>query len=250
MDIDTRSPSFRTLRSSKRPRSPTSPSSLDRPNKRPSLGGVTNSMFAACRPVAPPALRQRQISEDWVSRTRGLRIGRDQASPSAIEEENDSKASSAAEGAGSVLSLVSDRRDGDFDDINMNDANDDERMSDLSSNSAQYSIPLGDSGSVAMHPLASTSVPPISSAANGYDLPSSQLLSSCIFSSSGQPSQTPPLDGTTFLSPSTPARPMDLQPEDIALPLSPPKRLRLTMGPRLDCEKCRLRVPGHYSHFN
>ncbi|KAI0048547.1 hypothetical protein FA95DRAFT_1571826 [Auriscalpium vulgare] len=27
------------------------------------------------------------------------------------------------------------------------------------------------------------------------------------------------------------------------------RRLRFTMGPRPDCEKCRLGVPGHYAHF-
>jgi hypothetical protein len=30
----------------------------------------------------------------------------------------------------------------------------------------------------------------------------------------------------------------------------PPRRSRFTMGPRPDCEKCRLGVPGHYAHFD
>ena len=30
----------------------------------------------------------------------------------------------------------------------------------------------------------------------------------------------------------------------------PLRRSRFTMGPRPDCEKCRLGVPGHYAHFD
>ena len=29
-----------------------------------------------------------------------------------------------------------------------------------------------------------------------------------------------------------------------------PKKPRFTMGPRADCEKCRLGVPGHWAHFD
>ncbi|TRM61837.1 hypothetical protein BD626DRAFT_500684, partial [Schizophyllum amplum] len=32
-------------------------------------------------------------------------------------------------------------------------------------------------------------------------------------------------------------------------PVSPPFTRRFTMGPRLDCEKCRLGVEGHYAHY-
>lgn len=31
---------------------------------------------------------------------------------------------------------------------------------------------------------------------------------------------------------------------------APLRRSRFTMGPRPDCEKCRLGVPGHYAHFD
>ncbi|KAH9180271.1 hypothetical protein EDB89DRAFT_7311 [Lactarius sanguifluus] len=31
---------------------------------------------------------------------------------------------------------------------------------------------------------------------------------------------------------------------------APPRRSRFTLGPRPDCEKCRLGVPGHYAHFD
>lgn len=31
---------------------------------------------------------------------------------------------------------------------------------------------------------------------------------------------------------------------------SPMRRSRFTMGPRPDCDKCRLGVPGHYAHFD
>jgi len=32
--------------------------------------------------------------------------------------------------------------------------------------------------------------------------------------------------------------------------LGPTRRSRFTMGPRPDCNKCRLGVPGHYAHFD
>lgn len=30
----------------------------------------------------------------------------------------------------------------------------------------------------------------------------------------------------------------------------PPRKQRFTMGPRADCEMCRMRVKGHYMHFD
>jgi len=35
-----------------------------------------------------------------------------------------------------------------------------------------------------------------------------------------------------------------------AVPDTPTKRHRMTMGPRTDCEKCRMKVPGHWMHVD
>lgn len=43
---------------------------------------------------------------------------------------------------------------------------------------------------------------------------------------------------------------MSTPPPPASVPLPPSPRKRLTMGPRKDCEQCRLRVPGHWMHFD
>ncbi len=56
---------------------------------------------------------------------------------------------------------------------------------------------------------------------------------------------TPPL-GTVML-------PLDIrepQPSQQERQRQQVRRSRFTMGPRPDCEKCRLEVPGHYAHFD
>jgi len=66
---------------------------------------------------------------------------------------------------------------------------------------------------------------------------------------------TPPI-GTVMLPP--PHSPFSVGCADVTPPDSqpsqqqqaPPRRSRFTMGPRPDCEKCRLGVPGHYAHFD
>ena len=70
--------------------------------KRLSLGGVTHSIFVSGLP--PPPLGVRQVSEDWVSRTRGLSIDKDTANPIAIKDELRAESSSS-------------RRDGDSEEM-------------------------------------------------------------------------------------------------------------------------------------
>ncbi len=33
-------------------------------------------------------------------------------------------------------------------------------------------------------------------------------------------------------------------------PCIPSRRTRMTMGPRADCEKCRMKIPGHWMHVD
>ncbi|KAF8271809.1 hypothetical protein EI94DRAFT_489129 [Lactarius quietus] len=62
---------------------------------------------------------------------------------------------------------------------------------------------------------------------------------------------TPPMH-TVILPPhSLFTAPLDLpEPQPSQQQQAPPRRSRFTMGPRPDCEKCRLGVPGHYAHFD
>lgn len=46
------------------------------------------------------------------------------------------------------------------------------------------------------------------------------------------------------------AMPLDLREPQPSRQQAPPRRSRFTMGPRPDCEKCRLGIPGHYAHFS
>jgi hypothetical protein len=39
------------------------------------------------------------------------------------------------------------------------------------------------------------------------------------------------------------------EPQELLLS-GPTRRSRFSMGPRPDCDKCRLGVPGHYAHFD
>lgn len=57
--------------------------------------------------------------------------------------------------------------------------------------------------------------------------------------------------------PATPSSPSDAVRNDVLgenlnsfSPITPRRRQVLTMGPRADCEKCRMRVPGHWMHFD
>ncbi len=46
-----------------------------------------------------------------------------------------------------------------------------------------------------------------------------------------------------------PLSPQETQQPQLLMPGST-RRSRFTMGPRPDCDKCRLGVPGHYAHFD
>ncbi|KAI0340207.1 hypothetical protein BDW22DRAFT_1431227 [Trametopsis cervina] len=226
MDIDTRTAAFRILRSAestnKRQRSPTSPSPYDRPNKRLTLGGVTNSFESPLDTpggaMAPPSpLVQGQLPEDWLSKTQGLSIDKDRTAPVIAED-------------------VAERRDGRDDSMRLDQ---DEPMSDqYHPNSTQdaMSNPQSSSNPLDMHSLTaphqfapdrlSPSYIPISQPFNTREHPySASSIPTPLFSH------------------------VDVRPQQIALPMSPPKKQRYTMGPRSDCEKCRLGLPGHYSHL-
>ncbi|KAI0086607.1 hypothetical protein BDY19DRAFT_995626 [Irpex rosettiformis] len=191
---------------------------------------MTATMFPSGLPspvATPPPLATRQPSEDWVSRTKGLRIDRDHVSP-VIEEEFG-------------LAAVSGRQESCSDDMTM----DDEPMSGSWS-------PSGSTPPVRVLSQPSPIRPQPN--LNNQDINKPRPSHITIPPMSGFPEQSFSAPYNSDPAPLTPTTPphsmMAIHPENIALPLSPSKKLRFTMGPRLDCEKCRLRVPGHYSHFN
>lgn len=53
-------------------------------------------------------------------------------------------------------------------------------------------------------------------------------------------------------SPSSPSMTMCISPGQsyAHVPMSPTRRQRFTMGPRADCEKCRLGIKGHWMHID
>lgn len=198
----------------------------------------------------PPPLATRQVSEDWVSRTRGLRIDRDHVGPVAVIPEEPRLAAGPS------------RQEGYNDDMvcpeyayirsalsnpgmqNM----DDEQMSEPWPPSC---FAPSANNNILSHPFPSRPLAPL----DLQDIQRQCLPAITIPETSALPGQPYPPSYASDPAPLTPTTPtrssrMELQPEDIALPLSPPRKPRFTMGPRLDCEKCRLRVPGHYSHFN
>jgi hypothetical protein len=64
----------------------------------------------------------------------------------------------------------------------------------------------------------------------------------------------------SHMAPFTPVLPQPLAPTEPppsnesthlgSLEVPPENKKRFRMGPRTDCEKCRLGVPGHYAHFD
>ncbi|KIP04805.1 hypothetical protein PHLGIDRAFT_180855 [Phlebiopsis gigantea 11061_1 CR5-6] len=251
MDTDMRSPTFRTPRSGKvkRPRSPPSPNPYERPNKRISLGGIPASPFPQTLPSplvsAPPAVRDRQVSEDWVTRTRTLSIDNINAS----------------EGQEVRLPPV----------VELSSANQDENMNmdhDESMTFSQTLHPATQSSLPAHDGFAS--YPPSLSMSNSLSSTfntseASSLLSQHISSTTSlhsyqYPSPLASSDSLSVPSPQThsssnfpspaqtPAPAFDQMPAPSTRDTS--KKPRFTMGPRADCEKCRLGVPGHWAHFD
>jgi len=68
---------------------------------------------------------------------------------------------------------------------------------------------------------------------------------------------TPPLQPPSFSSSEAtmvdeddvPDSEMVLYASQVPLPTSPSRRLKVSMGPRAGCERCRLKVPGHWMHM-
>jgi len=57
-----------------------------------------------------------------------------------------------------------------------------------------------------------------------------------------------PSTEATMVDEDAPDSEMVLYALQVPLPTSPSRRLKVSMGPRAGCERCRLKVPGHWMH--
>ncbi|PBK96708.1 hypothetical protein ARMGADRAFT_1010292, partial [Armillaria gallica] len=245
MEVDMLSPTcaFHSMSkfnpSSKRPRPTDEDSPSSRPIKRltPALGEALPSLFSNSLPASGSSSSSRYSSEDWVQQTGGLSIG----------------------------------TPGEYSESNSDDTMD---LDDEPS--------VQGSGRPVLLPLQTT----FPSTSHSHDASTAYCQSpqnlSPSFSDSNAPQQqanhaqgsfrprlpsidiTPPtpetirVDGdiVNMTRPRTPVSdsltPMNIS-MDSASPrssaLSPSKKQRVTMGPRSDCEKCRLGMKGHWMHL-
>jgi len=221
------SPSFRTPRpspspsKSKRARSPASPTTVEsRPTKRLSLGGcdrTTISRRMACSPI-----RARQTSEDWVVQTRSLRIGRDSNSPAADPK--------------SFAPILEDVPREFGQGFNGPVDTDEDMVMEFEETSYDSYAP------VTCPPNS-----PVKISISPTHLHQHEQDQQHSFTSHPQD------DFGLSYPQSPPHRQSSDQMHDSQtwppVPPTPNKKQKFTMGPRNDCEKCRLGVKGHWMHI-
>lgn len=248
------SPSFRALRSysSKRRRSPdTSPCSLERHSKRISLA-VDSELIPS--PTLPPhalsgsnsASTSRFSSEDWVQQADGLTID-SPLSPSVASE------------------AAHTNRQERMDDVMTMDSE------DMSTYGPQYSAPRSHRPHIQITTTSSHHAPQQQYPSNNLQSSFLSAPSQLVYSLPPQTAlqdQAPiicvlpatPSDSPTMLqdqnsrpqAPSPTARSSPISPMTVSPTNSPitSRKQRFTMGPRSDCEKCRMGVKGHWMHFD
>ncbi|KAK7689153.1 hypothetical protein QCA50_007844 [Cerrena zonata] len=243
MDIDMHSPSFRTARATKRSRSPTSPSpSLERPSKRMSVGLPHNPPIPEF--AAPIPMTTRQISDDWVQQTRGLRIDRDGYSPQ-LEQNSVARNTIVEENM-------------------FMDPDHEPMMNQFIPLPPHIPCPPNSPAQLAGMPQHRLHQP-LSQAQylEPFQVQQVNMTAPQSFLSSFQQQPPPPLYPTLDHLNTPPLQPQsgyatnsqaDLPSPPLPIvnqtPIQSPKRKqKVTMGPRADCEKCRLGVKGHWMHF-
>ncbi|KAF8582079.1 hypothetical protein K439DRAFT_1635630, partial [Ramaria rubella] len=264
MQIDFPSPSPMRHIIHKRPRSPASPSPLERPSKRLSRDSVGRSpselslpgYFSPHAGIRPGnaqvtlsfAAVERRTSEDWVAKTSGLKLN----SPL------------CGFGQGRTVPLPRSENAG-MDPISpMNSVNQthETMMTDEPSlpNIVGHWSSLSTPNHCTVAPYRNWDI---------SDTPHSPFLTSL------PSTEHPPVPPTTLphhsdirihIQPATPSNhqrrssaaprhsqpsPMSISPANCAIwsPNSPARKPRVTMGPRPDCEKCRMGVKGHWMHI-
>ncbi|KAL1668453.1 hypothetical protein GGF50DRAFT_46542, partial [Schizophyllum commune] len=232
-----------------------SPDSEDPPTDRPVKRIATDNDAPASRPIVQLHIGgsgsnrgSRQSSEEWPNRMGGLRIDSPMVSSGAPSENGEDDAMDVAMDA----------------------------------------MPSSPSPHIGQNSAFASSAPSLSMSSNAaarpafLAVPSAQGMPGIVDNVTGTPHRqgpqiqiTPATPMSSFQGPGTlpqglgispqgpgiPSQPTPAPPErassvDIAMspspsrpPATPSFQRRFTMGPRLDCEKCRLGVKGHYAHY-
>ncbi|RPD59139.1 hypothetical protein L226DRAFT_613984 [Lentinus tigrinus ALCF2SS1-7] len=267
MEVDVPPMPYRTRSSTKRSRSPSSPTQYDRPSKRASSGMDTSVPL----PFQPALARVRVRTEDWVSQTQGLRL----ESPS-LENSGYNTPVSLEDAAGVRIdeTMVDEPMVrflcGVSPVIPCNGATSQNREDNAMSVSPPRPMPVF---SQAPHTpflgTPSSSYPHTSPAfqnPNQLQIPSIQIQAAT--PSPVQMFPQHPFPDSTSSSASVSDIFFTAPPEQVSdhsPSLLPPhqqqdcaqtqassgsRKQRFTMGPRADCELCRMRVKGHYMHFD
>ncbi|EJF62606.1 hypothetical protein DICSQDRAFT_179910 [Dichomitus squalens LYAD-421 SS1] len=250
MEVDMTPVPYRTRSTTKRARSPSSPTQYDRPSKRFSSGHDTSMPFPPSS-FHPVATRLRGSPEDWVSQTQDLRLG------SPLEQ---SRVGTPVEVQGEEVRIDEVMVDEPMceNDNSMSISPTRRSSTLLETPQAQYLRPSG--GSVylrsgttqsfqnpnqlqipAIHVQAATPSP--------VQLAPPNILNDDSLPVSGSPFAPAHNLGVPLAPSPLSSMPPDESPHPYTTP-GPPKKQRFTMGPRADCEMCRTRVKGHYMHFD
>ncbi|KAI0792890.1 hypothetical protein C8Q75DRAFT_804604 [Abortiporus biennis] len=262
----------------KRPRSPpspspTSPSALDaRPSKRLAFG-VNTSVSVPIGSLSghhphhyAPGIQTRQVSEDWVRQTRGLRIDRDEKSP-LVEQQPTSQflgtptiveePSSSGKDEGMDVGMAIDH------DEPMSIAPPPPNSPANMSMSTQTNLMIPSNDAFELSSQYQLQQQQQQFFQNTASSSSSSSLSSNFLDPNQY--QVPFASNTNSPSPSPTPAPIAQQNNEgySNMPISQEqaqsqptqsqptrKPQRFTMGPRADCEKCRLGVKGHWMHFD
>ncbi|EJD52880.1 hypothetical protein AURDEDRAFT_110747 [Auricularia subglabra TFB-10046 SS5] len=245
MAVSPRSPSARVLRSStKRPRSPSSPSPADQPSKR----------RVVCSPRTrrrlPPDGASSSGSSDWVAKTHSLRL--DSASPFPDD---------APPGQGLTASISFNRSRATTPTLRAGMALDEDVQMQTDSPPPRPASPALFTPPRAAHdvsqiPQLTLSIPDVpQTAAAGAPAPFQLDLSSLMLPRINVQPATPSTAANSrsaSLAPPSPS-PSPMSSIHSPMPWSPAPasaKRRVTMGPRADCEKCRMGVKGHWMHFD
>lgn len=252
MDVDVRPPlspaaSLRSFRpgsimaSAKRARSPETALEFDRPAKRLVLGMREDAMDSAdfsdgSFGVVHSASSSRFPSEDWVRQANGLSIGN--ATPYESRSTNSSIENLRAQ-SGDVDMMDSEENDGSntqtqslYPSPNHPYQAEARQYANLPQRLLPHLFQKSVHPEINVTPATPSSTAPTSVSSSTHDL--HELRSSLNPTEGSMMSLSPTPSFSEALSPQSPLR----------------NRPKFSMGPRQDCEKCRLGVKGHWAHFD
>lgn len=205
-------------------------------------------------------MRSRQMSEDWVTQTRGLRIAGDGNSPQPEQRaftpilEDAEPQACGTESPQMDGDMVRNRYQGldnsngcDHPHIPYLSCSRNEQVMDSDEPMTSPGLPAPPNSPAQM----ALSTPPSSSSSAQID-PSHSLQQTQYFLPTFVPLTPCDSHPTTPPPPQVTEEPQDINMHSPRIPPTPVsiRRQRFTMGPRADCEKCRMGVKGHWIHVD